>query len=235
MMSIGEGIRKITEYLFPVFCLSCSGEGAWLCDTCRPMLAISAQYFCPVCHASTDHGAVCASCREKSYLTAHVAATKYEEDGLIGLILHTFKYQYAEDIFCVIDKILAEFLEREKEMYRGVDIVVPVPLHKKRFAERGFNQAAAIGSSLARYAGIPFADRLLERVRDTPHQATLDRAGRLENVAEAFQLKDPVRIQGVSVLLVDDVLTTGSTLQECARALHAGGAGKISAFTLARG
>jgi len=178
---------------------------------------------------------VCEGCRPQSYISRHVAVNKYEEHGLVGTIIHTFKYQYAEDVFSVIERMVEQFVHRESSVFEGVDILMPVPLHKKRFAERGFNQASLIGQCVSEKTGIMFSDQALIRARDTPHQARLDRAGRLQNVADAFLLKNPALIAGKHVMLVDDVLTTGTTVQECARVLLEHGARDVSAFTLARG
>ncbi len=230
-----EGLKTVKEYLFPVFCLSCRQEGVWLCGECMGQLDLTPQYVCAVCHADTENGSVCQSCRPVSALSRHVAVMRYEEDALIGSIIHTFKYQYAEDIFGVLEQLLVQFLYAHPDIFSGVDSIFPVPLHKKRFAERGFNQATAIAQVVAKEVGIPLVAQVLIRTRDTPHQARLDRAGRLDNVKNAFELKKPSIVEGKHVLLVDDVLTTGSTIQECARAVLEHGAREVSAFTLARG
>ena len=115
----------------------------------------------------------------------------------------------------------------------GIDIVVPVPLHPLRAAERGFNQSALLARPIARRLGVPLGARVLERTRDTPQQAALDRALRHMNVVAAFRCRDPLAIAGKSVLLVDDVRTTGATLRECRLALTAGGAREIAHYVLA--
>jgi ComF family protein len=111
---------------------------------------------------------------------------------------------------------------------------VPVPLHPSRLAERGYNQSSLLARRVARHLGAPFAPLALARARDTPKQATLDREARLANVAGAFRVREPTRVYGRAVLLVDDVSTTGATLAACAQALQAAGASAVATAVLAR-
>jgi ComF family protein len=112
------------------------------------------------------------------------------------------------------------------------DVVVPVPLHPARLAERGYNQAALLGAAAAAELGVPLLARGLARTRDTPQQARLDRAARRANVAGAFRAR--ARLRGKRVVLVDDVATTGSTLAACTRALLDAGAASVTALVVAR-
>jgi ComF family protein len=115
-----------------------------------------------------------------------------------------------------------------------VDLVIPVPLHPARLAERGYNQAALLGAEVARDLEVPMAPRALARTRHTPQQARLDRAARLRNVAGAFRVRAPAAVRGKRVLLVDDVSTTGATLAACAAALREAGAAEVTALVVAR-
>jgi ComF family protein len=116
---------------------------------------------------------------------------------------------------------------------RSFDAIVPVPLHPLRERERGFNQAGLLAAELGRSAGLPLTG-LLRRTRDTGHQARFDRAGRLENLEGAFRTRRRVR-KDARLLLVDDVCTTGITLDVCARVLLEAGAAEVCAVTVARG
>ncbi len=131
---------------------------------------------------------------------------------------------------------LGELLRRGVSRLGGwaPHVVVPVPLHPSRLAERGFNQAALLAGPVARDLGAPLLARALVRTRDTPQQATLDRAGRLGNVRRAFAARDPEALAGKRVLLVDDVRSTGATLDACAEALRAAGVREVRALVLAR-
>ncbi|EKD67614.1 MAG: phosphoribosyltransferase, partial [uncultured bacterium] len=151
---------------------------------------------------------------------------------MIGKIIHTLKYDVAEDILGSIETIVDRFVSAYTQYIPSVDMILPVPLHKKRFAERGFNQAFLIARILATHTDIPLFSRILIRKRDTPHQAQLDREGRLKNVVDAFSISAPEAIRGKRILLVDDVYTTGATMQTCAEVILSAGASSVSGWTL---
>lgn len=116
----------------------------------------------------------------------------------------------------------------------GIDVVVPVPLHWRREWKRGYNQAASIGRELAAGLNVAFQPRLLRRVRDTTQQTQPTRTARQENVKGAFRVADRARVDGRTVLLVDDVMTTCSTASEAAKTLLAGGAERVVVAVVAR-
>ncbi|MFH1947115.1 MAG: ComF family protein [Candidatus Magasanikbacteria bacterium] len=188
-------------------------------------------YFCPVCHKPRDGGVCCDGCYQASCIKSEIAITTYREEALIGNIIHTLKYSLAEDVLIIIERMIISFLGRNKDMFTEVECIVPVPLHKKRLAERGFNQAELIANILGRKINKPVRN-FIQRTKNTPHQARLSRQERLKNVVGAFA---PEQNLLSCVLLVDDIYTTGSTIQECARGLKKQGVEKVYAFTLARG
>jgi ComF family protein len=114
------------------------------------------------------------------------------------------------------------------------DLLVPVPLHIRRLRERGFNQALLLVKELSKRTGIPYAERALKKIKDTPFQITLKKRERRKNLTRAFQVKDREAIKGKAVMLVDDVYTTGTTVNQCSRALHMAGAEKVAVLTVAR-
>lgn len=115
------------------------------------------------------------------------------------------------------------------------EVIVPVPLHKNRQRQRGFNQSALIAQALACDSGLCYDEGILLRLVDTPHQTGLSRTQRRDNLQAAFQAAKTEVIQGRHVLLIDDVLTTGTTIVQCAKVLHRAGAQKVSAMTIASG
>jgi ComF family protein len=128
---------------------------------------------------------------------------------------------------------LCAALDDERLRGRQFDIIVPVPLHPARLRERGFNQASLLAELLGARISIP-SKPLLQRIRYTTTQTALDRAERMENLHNAFRLRKNADVRGLHVLLIDDVLTTGSTLSECARVLKRAGAISVYAATAAR-
>lgn len=124
---------------------------------------------------------------------------------------------------------------RQEPAFARVERVIPVPLHPRRLKERGFNQAAVIAQVVAREVGIPLDSRTVIRIKHTDrHRAGMDAVARMKSVAQAFVVTRPERIRGKTVLLVDDVFTTGATLNACGRVLVEAGAEAVYGFTVAR-
>ncbi|MDC0748459.1 ComF family protein [Polyangium mundeleinium] len=151
--------------------------------------------------------------------------------GAVAAALRRFKYGERPDLGRPLGHLLRGLMREEAP---GVDLVVPVPLHPRRLAERGYNQAALLAHAAADELDVPLAARALVRLRDTTQQATLRRAERHANVARAFVTRSPRAVQGLRVLLVDDVATTGATLSACRDALVEAGARDVITLCVAR-
>ena len=231
-MKILEKLAVVKDYVFPLFCLGCGREGVWLCGECGGRI-LRARDGCPVCAARNLSGLPCVKCR--SHLDQIKSGIFYQDDGLSGRALKLFKYGYAEDIYVIFEKIMAGYLELARESYVDIDYIVPVPLHSRRYAERGFNQAEKLGETVAKILGKPLMSDLLRRVRYTRTQAQLTRTQRIKNIKDAFALEGGFKLKGLNILLVDDVFTTGATMQESARVLKNAGAGVVWGLVLARG
>lgn len=151
--------------------------------------------------------------------------------GAIAHALRRFKYEERPDLGAPLGDLVRRVL---RESCASAEVVVPVPLHAKRLAERGYNQAALLARAAARELDAVFLPRALVRVRDTPQQARLGRTERLANVEDAFVVRDISAVRGRDVLLVDDVATTGATLSSCRDALRSAGARSVTTVCLAR-
>lgn len=195
----------LTDLVFPPTCGNCGRVDARFCAACRRELAR-----CPVeiAHYSVEGlDGVCATGKQV---------------GILGSAVKAFKYEDATDLSDFLaERLIATCNKQDWES----DAVAPVPLHADRLLERGYNQAALLGERLAQTLGIRFEPGLLGRVRSTGQQARLSGSERLQNVAGAFQA-DPA-VKDLSVLLIDDVVTTGATLSACAAALRARNAGAV--------
>jgi len=177
--------------------------------------------------------AECPNCREmKVWFDKAIAVMRFR--GVVRTAIHSFKYSRQMYWRRVLQQWITETAPDYPELSQ-IDMLLPVPLHSVRQRERGFNQAGilaeALGCSIQRECAI----KILRRTRPTETQTHLDREERMQNLNGAFQIFNPQRILGKRVLLVDDVLTTGSTLSECARVLKKAGATSVLVFTLARG
>jgi ComF family protein len=161
----------------------------------------------------------------------NIAAFSY--GGAIARAITRLKYERRPDLARPLGDLLWRAVGPHARALRGA-LVVPVPLHGKRLAERGFNQSALLAHRLAARLGSPWAPLALGRVRDTPRQATLDRSERSRNVRGAFRARAAISREPRLVLLVDDVTTTGATLAACAHALRDAGAASVATAVLAR-
>jgi ComF family protein len=161
------------------------------------------------------------------------AVAVYRSRGIVRKLLHEFKYGRQRHLKHPLASWLCETLDDPRLRGRRFDAIIPVPLHSARERDRGFNQATLLAELLARHSGLRLHDAL-ERTRYTTTQTAYDRAERMQNLRDAFRLRKKGDVRGLRVLLIDDVLTTGSTLSECARVLKKAGAISVYAATAAR-
>lgn len=230
--TIAQLMKLFKDTIFPAHCFGCDSEGKFVCDDCYRTLDISGVFCCPVCHVENKTGESCVQCKNELYIHRHVAVTPYKEDGLIGDMMHSFKYHFAEDVRDVFERMIQDFF---KSNSIEIDMIIPVPLHKKRFVERGFNQSEIIAQTISSILHKPILVNILLRSRYTQKQAKLKREERLKNLIDAFEIKNPQEIAGKHILLVDDVFTTGTTVNECAKVLVNSGCASVTSFSIARG
>jgi len=169
--------------------------------------------------------------RKRPYYDSAQAPYRYE--GAILEAIHRFKYGSRDFLAQGLGPLLAGFVNQRFEAVES-GLIMPIPLHPKRVQERGFNQSLLLARHVARALQMELDFLTLRRVRYTPPQASLARKERRQNVRGAFELIRPDRVKDRVVLLVDDVVTTGHTLDECARELRTAGAAKVFGFSLAR-
>jgi len=240
----------LLDIVYPRRCEMCetllgagrTDAGQWLCDNCLKGLQRIEPPFCNVCGEPFE-GAVtdefrCGNCADLK-LHFDFAVSAYRAEGVVRELVHRFKYNHRLDLRGVLSVLLSHTLLDSRLESAKDWIMVPVPLHAARQRDRQYNQAWELCLHLSRLTGIP-AHPMIKRVRATSQQAALTRHQRIENLRSAFALKKPTTASGTlrrrGVLLVDDVLTTGSTASECARILKRdGGAEKVVVITVARG
>ena len=234
-----ELLEAAVSLLYPPVCTLCGGKtraGEYLCERCEAKATPIVAPFCQQCSEPFE-GAIstvftCANCAHRTiYFDAAVAA--YRGRGIVRQIIHDFKYGRQIHLRHLVARWLYAAFDDERLRGREFDMIVPVPLHPARQRERGFNQANLLAELLTAQISIP-SKPVLKRVRYTTTQTALDRAERMENLHNAFRLRRNANVRGLRVLLIDDVLTTGSTLSECARILKRSGAISVHAATAAR-
>ena len=185
---------------------------------------------CPLCWQPQRRGEMCSRCVQARPVFAG-ARTLYLYEGPVREAVRALKYNHLSALARPMGGMMAAYLETEA---LPVDVVAPVPLFGRRERLRGYNQSALLGREAARLAGLPLAERGLARRRDTPPQArSADAEERRRNVAGAFAAERRW-VEGQRVLLIDDVMTTGATLDACAQALRQAGAVSVWALTFAR-
>ncbi len=236
----------LKNLFFPISCLVCGVDGSWCCSTCQKAFSPIAHQRCPSCPRPTPGGQVCIDCLPGSELDGITALFDYNENAPLAKLIKTIKYQNASDILSVLPKIFSGVEKRvwEHIFYTAQSkvVCVPVPLHPRRERERGFNQAERIARALVEgwleekiiLEPITITTDGLARVRYTRPQAELNAMERRTNLMEAF-LWQSTTPPPDHIILVDDVFTTGSTMQECARELKRRGAKWVWGLTLARG
>lgn len=245
----GHWIRRLESWLeavlgffYPEVCQQCgveraTAEDGFIGPACRQQVKFIEPPYCQRCGLPYAESITtpfeCSNCREMElefeYARAAVAAR-----GLVLDLIHRYKYQQA--LWC--ERFLAGLLiQRAGPVLRqeSWDVIVPVPLHPRRQAEREFNQAERLARRLGGATGLPVNRRLLRRTRFTRSQTQLDRHQRVRNVQGAFALRPGADPAGLRIVLVDDVLTTGATTNACARVLRRAGARAVCVWTLARG
>lgn len=212
---IGE---VMLDLVYPRYCISCQKPGTVLCSGC---LCTFDFYFLPVRLQL-----------EPNYIDQYLVAARLE--GIVRKMVHQLKYAGVKELAKVAGEILYQCTE-----WPDADCVTSVPLHPVRYGERGYNQAEVMARSFAVSARMPYLE-LLKRTANTPHQAQQQtREDRAENIEDYFALRSELAAQktlvGTHIILIDDVCTTGITLNHCAKVLKSAGCSTITALTLAHG
>lgn len=236
-------LRRLLDFLYPSYCQLCDTaltHGRCLCDHCQSHLPRVEAPYCNRCGECYDgvlkNDFICPNCSTMSLSFEFARAALHSEAGARQLV-HDFKYLRQIHLAPTLGHLLVPALEDPRfEPYRHGSLLVPVPLFWKRLRQRQFNQAEQLAIQLSLRSGIPWTNAL-KRTRNTQTQTRYSRAKRLKNLTNAFTCH-PSRqslIQNRSVILIDDVFTTGSTANACAKALLEAGADKVAVLTVLRG
>ncbi len=218
------------DLLFPRWCVGCGREGDFICSACLKSLPHINPPLCPRCGQPQLNNVLCPVCVGWEADIDGIRAP-FKFDGVIRRAIHELKYNNLRAIAPLLGKWLGDYLVANP---LPVDVLVPVPLHGKRLRERGYNQSRLLALELARLSGIPLVDDCLVREHHTTPQArTTNVDERRRNVADAFSCRDR-RLEEKQVLLIDDVSTSGATLDACAQALKEAGAGSVWGLVLAK-
>lgn len=242
----------ILDIVFPRFCVGCQKEGEFICRQCFEKIGALGNDLCPLCQGSpierkrTKLGLLCRECKLNSSFQRILSVGSYN-DPILRELIHSFKYNSVKELSIPLGILIKRLIKiKAKNIFNRLNkdktIIVPIPLHKRRLRERGFNQSEIIAEKLSEYAGFPVAKNIIIRKRASLPQADIKDKNkeiqvqkRKRNIKNAFKVAEPEAVEGKNVILVDDVATTCATLEECALALKQNGAEKIWGFVVAKG
>jgi len=230
-------LELVRDALFPELCFACKKELAdgdrYICSSCAGSMGTKWQTVCPVCYKAKTFKSPSFRCAHAPSPLASVSFLFHFSQPTVRALIHTLKYSYIKESLLP----LSYFFEKERLNILRIpaDIIVPMPLTKRRERERGFNQASLLAAAVSAVLFAPVSENVLSRSGHAKAQIkTGSRKERMENIKGVFKMSDAARINGKTVLLVDDVMTTGATLTEAAYVLERAGARRVHAFVLAR-
>ena len=220
---------SLINLLFPPHCGGCKASGSLWCNACQAGLRSICAPMCEKCGKPNVASRLCNSCRAHPLQIDFIRSVVIFQ-GTLRQAIHRFKYQRLSSLARPLGDLLAEYWVAHD---LRADWITPVPLHAARQRDRGYNQAGLLAARLSQRVGVPMAAALLRRTRATAVQMELDAAQRRANVAGAFECDAP-QVLNKRVVVIDDVCTTGATLDACAAALFQAGAASVFGLTLAR-
>ncbi len=237
MTTLSLLLDPVLSLLYPPRCLLCKTLGMeCLCDVCAGQIAPIPEPHCARCGHGMGEGGGCFNCRRRrpAFDCSRSLGTY---DGILRAAVHQFKYRDRPQMAEPLGALLADHARAMAPVLNGLrfDAMLPVPMHPVRRRLRGYNQSERLARVVARELGVPLDTAALTRPRRTRAQVGLSGDARHRNLRGAFHVPHPANVAGKTLLLVDDVSTTGSTLHECAQALKAAGVQAVYCLTLAAG
>ncbi len=228
---------KIKEIVFDILflriCLNCknslNGEKESICDDCLSLIKMNSAFFCPICRGRLPK--MERTCHPKSSFI--LAPAGEYSDPIFQKIIQSFKYQGIENLAPVLGKIIIKYIKNCKLEIENC-VIIPIPLHKSREKQRGFNQSKLLAKYIANYFNLSFIESL-ERIKKTKPQAQIkNKEERLKNISGCFKIKNSEFVKGKNIILVDDVFTTGDTINEAVKILKENNAKDIIALVAAK-
>ena len=222
-------VKNLLNLFFPKVCYACSNllldNEKQICTTCRHDLPITNFHF-------EDNETIKKVLYGRVNLELATALLRFEKKGIVQQLLHNLKYRGHE----TIGKILGEWLGGELktiEAYKNIDGIIPVPLHKRKLRKRGYNQVEKFGKAIAKALEVDYIDNVLLKTTATKTQVFKKRIARWNNSNEIFTIQNESLIKGKHILLVDDIITTGATVEACSNMINKAENVKISVATMA--
>lgn len=228
----------LLDVLFPKRCIRCKKVGDYICSDCFARISFDTRLICLVCGKNAIDGLTHPKCQGKYTIDGAFCGVVYKD--IVRKLLYQFKYQpYLTDLQPILTDLLYESLIQQQSCMRALEskpILVPIPLSMKRLRQRGYNQAELYAKGLVQKFDLEI-EHLLVRSKETRPQFGLSKEDRAENMKDAFEINAKIKAQqtkGRSVFLIDDILTTGSTLYEAAKVLKKNEFGNVWGIAFAR-
>lgn len=229
----------ILDILYPKFCVNCGKEGFYLCDDCLYFVEILEFQYCPFCFPPklSSGGRTCVFCKNNHFLDGLYFACSYENQ-IVKKLITEFKYEpFVKDYSELLSFFIVSHLASLKKAFSDFDgfSLIPVPMFIKKQRARGYNQAEEIAKNLSEILKLEMLPNVLIKTKPTLSQTELEKEERKNNIKDSFLIKNSERIKGKKIILVDDVFTSGATLDECARILKQNHAREVWGMAIARG
>ncbi|OGH05142.1 MAG: hypothetical protein A2W22_05725 [Candidatus Levybacteria bacterium RBG_16_35_11] len=224
------------DLLFPKKCIACKKIGSYICDNCFSYLTFDAKNTCLVCDRPSFDGLTHLRCKKRHGIDGCFSSISHNKTA--QKLIYSFKQKpYLSSLKNILSDLFYEGLIQNenfiRELNKGKWIAIPVPLHKTKLRKRGYNQSEILAEELAKKFNFQ-TKSLLERVKNTKIQLGLDKKRRKENIKDAFKINTNYMLDAKNIFLVDDLATTGFTLNEAASVLKRAGVKKVIGLTLAR-
>lgn len=241
---IKEGLLNL---IFPLDCRICEkpireSKGYSICEDCFKDIKLIDRPYCVKCGKpflistdlfKQDREILCVDCKRKKY-SFEFARSVGVYHGILKECIHLFKYYGEKKLAGPLGKLLIDYLVKNQEFKKVIDLIIPVPLHKNDLKGRGFNQSILLSRTIGNYFSIPVKEEILIKKKLTSSQVNLSKKEREKNILRAFSVERTEEIKDKNILILDDIFTTGSTVEECARELKKAKARNIFVLTLAR-
>ncbi|MCK9578489.1 ComF family protein [bacterium] len=228
-------LKFLLDVFFPKLCIGCRTKDTFLCEDCFSLIEINPyRYcFCQIPKRLIGKYETCSSC-PAGYLNRIYSATNYD-NKIVKKVISELKYRFQlKDLSIPLTILILLHLKETGFDFKSEMIIVPVPIHKSRERWRGFNQSRLIAELIAKATNTPYCCHSLIKIKKTKPQVGLKRKERQENIKGCFSITDSSVFKDKTVLLIDDVYTTGATMEECAKVLKEAGAKYVYGITVAR-
>ena len=245
--SMIEYIKEgLLNFVFPLNCKICKkpireSKGYSICENCFKTIELIEQPYCIKCGkplVPTDvfkknREILCLDCKKKKYSFKFSRSTGVY-DKVLKKCIHLFKYYGEKKLAKPLGNLMVDYLLKNNDFENEFELIIPVPLHKNDLKKRGFNQSVLLSKVIGDYFSIPVGESVLIKKKLTPFQVNLSKKEREKNILRSFSVEKPEEIKGKNILILDDVFTTGATVEECAKELMKARAKNIFVLTLAR-